>query len=162
MRAGAIDAGPKQDGLEVRANLQAERDADGHTERALERAAPKPVESAKASARSTNSQPIREASKLADDAVEAPVSPPRTVKPADAAPAPSEPSTDRLHMTLNQQLAAGALVDAEKSLAELAKLEGESVRVKKARDILAQAKARAVKAPPETKPLPEPARTPTP
>lgn len=82
--------------------------------------------------------------------------------PAIPANKPTEApqSLDRVYTTLSQQLAAGAIADAERTLAELSRREGESTRVKKAREALAQAKARSQARPADTKPLPEPAKTP--
>lgn len=115
-----------------------------------------PTELAKVPAR--EAAPARKAG-IDDEAREVPTAPPLpTNKPTEPAP-----SGERIYTTLKQQLAAGALADAEKSLAELARLEGETTRVKQAREALARAKAAGqsgVTRPADTKPLPEPSKTP--
>lgn len=127
---------------EDRADKKASRDA--------------PAEIAKVPAR--EAAPVRKGG-IDDEVSEVPTAPPLpTNKPAEPAP-----TGERLYTTLKQQLAAGALSDAEKSLAELARLEGETTRVKQAREALARAKAAGqsgVSRPADTKPLPEPAKTP--
>lgn len=115
-----------------------------------------PTELAKVPAR--EAAPARKAG-IDDEVSEVPTAPPLpTNKPNEPAP-----TNERIYTTLKQQLAAGALSDAEKSLAELARLEGETTRVKQAREALARAKAAGqsgVTRPADTKPLPEPAKTP--
>ena len=84
----------------------------------------------------------------------------KPAKPA-APTTPAPPTPERLWSTLGQQMAAGALTDAQRTLSELVKVEGESARVKAARDELAKALAKTQPKPADTKPLPEPAK-PTP
>lgn len=79
-------------------------------------------------------------------------------KPA-APTTPAPPTPERLWSTLGQQMAAGALADAQRTLSELVKVEGESARVKAARDELAKAMAKSPPKPADTRPVPEPAKT---
>ena len=141
------EAAPAPDAERARADSAREADADRaeKTDKKVSRDAP--AEVAKAPARKGG---------IDDEVSEVPTAPPLPTNK------PTEPAAtgDRIHTTLKQQLAAGAIADAEKSLAELARLEGETTRVKQAREALARAKAAGQARPTDTKPLPEPAKTP--
>lgn len=143
-------------------------DADGEAAQTTARpreASPRPVSDTE---RSETRAPPRKAG-IDDLAKDVPPSPPmktddaRPASPAKASPDPSPtptPSVERLWTTFDAQMAAGALSDASKTLSELAKLEGESARIKVARERLAEALAASQKRPVDTKPLPEPASVP--
>lgn len=106
----------------------------------------------------------REAGRTADSSNTQSPTAPRTSPPAPTSPPPPPKvaTEESLWTTYGQQLAAGAWADAQKTLAELAKVAGETAKVKAARTSLAKQvedakKAEAERAKPAEKAPPEPA-----
>jgi hypothetical protein len=158
-QAGAKKANEESKATEKVAEVVADRAERARDSEPTPYSQPAATQNAKAPANKGASR-----SGIDDVAKDVPSAPPMktedSAKPA-APTTPAPPTPERLWSTLGQQMAAGALTDAQRTLSELVKVEGESARVKAARDELAKALAKAQPKPADTKPLPEPAK-PTP